>query len=207
MIRRSLKTFTISRNNEATCTIIDFLIKYLSHSLFTQSGLISSLIKEIYLWTVFILPSCWQMLNYIHRRLQYFHVHIDDASKKTRNVKSIIISFPGLFMFLLLPQARSMPLIMYDNFQLLLRFILFANWFSEWFLSPPSTTYKDKYWQTMENLAFIITQMSSLLAFLQWAALFFHRQNDKWFSSIMSIFLFSVLSLLWLARCPSARPQ
>lgn len=28
-----------------------------------------------------------------------------------------------------------------------------------------ANTYKDKYWQTMENLAFIITQMSSLLAF------------------------------------------
>lgn len=55
--------------------------------------------------------------------------------------------------------------VMYDNsFQLLSSlFICQLIWFSELF--PSTDTYKDKYWQTMARLAFIITQMSCLLAF------------------------------------------
>lgn len=72
---------------------------------------------------------------------------------------------PPLFIFI---PPRQLPLIMYDNFfQLLLSFFLFhicqlisSSWL-RW------NTYKDKYWQTMESLAFIITQMSSLLAFFK----------------------------------------
>lgn len=85
----------------------------------------------------------------------------------------------GLFMFLLpslssSPQHRR-PLIIYDNFfQLLYSFcFLFANWFRVagfgfgFTRLVAANTYKDKYWQTMESLAFIITQMSSLLAFFK----------------------------------------